>query len=63
MEAQGQHAPVYAYRFDWPSPFLNGALGACHALELGFTFGTYQLKGRRTLLRRRAQGRCAGGGG
>lgn len=45
LEAQGAHAPVYAYRFDWPSPFLNGALGACHALELGFTFGTYQVKG------------------
>ncbi|HEY0105247.1 MAG TPA: carboxylesterase/lipase family protein [Rhizomicrobium sp.] len=45
LDAQGPHAPTYAYRFDWPSPFLDGALGACHALELGFTFGTYQLKG------------------
>jgi para-nitrobenzyl esterase len=45
LEAQGAHAPVYAYRFDWPSPFLNGALGACHALELGFTFGTFRMKG------------------
>ncbi len=24
---------------------MDGALGSCHALELGFTFGTYQLKG------------------
>jgi para-nitrobenzyl esterase len=45
LEAQGAHAPVYAYRFDWPSPFMDGALGACHALELGFTFGTYRAKG------------------
>ncbi|MEI9990340.1 MAG: carboxylesterase/lipase family protein [Rhizomicrobium sp.] len=45
LDAQAQYAPTYAYRFDWPSPFLDGALGACHALELGFTFGTFRLKG------------------
>ncbi|MEJ0027616.1 MAG: carboxylesterase/lipase family protein [Rhizomicrobium sp.] len=45
LDAQSAHAPTYAYRFDWPSPFLDGALGACHALELGFTFGTFRLKG------------------
>ncbi len=45
LDAQAAHAPTYAYRFDWPSPFLEGALGACHALELGFTFGTFRLKG------------------
>ncbi|HEX4302558.1 MAG TPA: carboxylesterase/lipase family protein [Rhizomicrobium sp.] len=45
LDAQSAHAPVYAYRFDWSSPFMDGALGACHALELGFTFGTYQVKG------------------
>ncbi len=45
LEVQAPHAPGYAYRFDWPSPFMNGALGSCHALELGFTFGTYQVKG------------------
>ena len=42
---RARHAPVYAYRFDWASPLLDGALGSCHALELGFTFGTYRLKG------------------
>jgi para-nitrobenzyl esterase len=31
----------YLYRFDWKTDFLNGALGACHALELPFVFGTY----------------------
>ena len=45
LDAQGPHALTYAYRFDWPSPAMGGILGACHALELGFTFGTYRLKG------------------
>lgn len=31
---------AYFYRFDWGSPFAQGALGACHALELPFVFGT-----------------------
>jgi para-nitrobenzyl esterase len=31
---------AYCYRFDWESPFAHGALGACHALELPFVFGT-----------------------
>jgi para-nitrobenzyl esterase len=44
LEAQGAHAPVYAYRFDWRSPLLGGVLGSCHALELGFVFGTYNEK-------------------
>jgi para-nitrobenzyl esterase len=30
----------FCYRFDWESPFAQGALGACHALELPFVFGT-----------------------
>ncbi len=32
--------PTYMYLFDWVSPLMNGVLGACHALELGFVFGT-----------------------
>jgi para-nitrobenzyl esterase len=44
LEAQAPHAPVYAYRFDWRSPLLGGVLGSCHALELGFVFGTYNEK-------------------
>jgi para-nitrobenzyl esterase len=39
-EAQSAHAPVYCYRFDWSSSFLDGRLGACHGLELPFVFGT-----------------------
>jgi para-nitrobenzyl esterase len=31
---------TYAYLFTWPSPLAGGALRACHALDLPFTFGT-----------------------
>ena len=30
----------FGYRFDWRSPSCGGTLGACHALELPFVFGT-----------------------
>jgi len=41
-EAQCKHAPAsYNYLFTWKSPAAGGALGACHALEIGFIFGTY----------------------
>jgi para-nitrobenzyl esterase len=40
-EAQAAHNPLtFAYRFDWPSPALEGRLGACHAVEIPFVFGT-----------------------
>lgn len=42
LEAQGAHAPVFTYRFDWRSKLLGGIMGSCHALELGFVFGTYR---------------------
>jgi para-nitrobenzyl esterase len=42
VEAQcGQQPSTYLYRFDWESPALNGVLGACHAIELPFVFGTH----------------------
>ena len=42
-EAQQRHnVPAYSYLFTWRSPILGGTLGACHALELGFLFGTYE---------------------
>jgi para-nitrobenzyl esterase len=41
-EAQCRYGqPAYHYIFTWKSPALDGALGACHALEMGFVFGTY----------------------
>jgi len=45
-ETQAKHEPrVYQYLFDWPSPLFGGMLGACHAVELGFVFGTYAAPG------------------
>ncbi|GAB3678450.1 carboxylesterase family protein [Saccharopolyspora tripterygii] len=29
----------YAYEFTWPSPARDGAFGACHGLDVPFTFG------------------------
>jgi para-nitrobenzyl esterase len=38
-DAQLKHSPdVWTYRFDWATPLFDGALGACHALELVFVF-------------------------
>ena len=44
-EAQAKHAPqsTFMYRFDWESPMLGGMLGACHAVEIPFVFGTADL--------------------
>ena len=45
-QVQPRHdARVYSYLFTWPSPAMGGALGSCHALELGFVFGTNQMPG------------------
>ncbi len=39
-EAQQRHRDaVYMYTFNWESPMMGGALGACHAIELPFVFG------------------------
>jgi para-nitrobenzyl esterase len=41
--AQSAHrADTFVYRFDHGSPALEGALGACHALEIPFVFGTHR---------------------
>jgi para-nitrobenzyl esterase len=40
-EAQAAQQPLtFSYRFDWPSPAMEGRLGACHAVEIPFVFGT-----------------------
>ncbi len=36
---------IYNYLFTWPSPAARGMLGSCHALELGFVFGTNHIPG------------------
>jgi para-nitrobenzyl esterase len=41
LEAQKPHQTnTYNYIFTWPSPGLDGILGACHSLEIPFVFGT-----------------------
>lgn len=45
LDAQSAFSPVFEYRFDWRSPAMGGAFGSCHAIELGFVFGSYSLKG------------------
>jgi para-nitrobenzyl esterase len=43
-EAQSRHQPrTFMYRFTWRSPLRGGALGACHALDVPFALGTYEL--------------------
>jgi para-nitrobenzyl esterase len=42
VEAQQKHNPaVFNYLFTYKSPVFGGVLGACHALEMGFVFGTH----------------------
>ncbi len=45
LAAQAAQAPVYEYVFDWRSPAAGGVFGACHAIELGFVFGSYNAQG------------------
>jgi para-nitrobenzyl esterase len=45
VEAQRDNlAKAYNYIFDWVSPAAGGMLGACHTLEIGFVWGTYDDK-------------------
>jgi para-nitrobenzyl esterase len=45
-EAHTLYQPrTYSYLFAWESPAMRGALGACHALELPFVFGTLDAPG------------------
>ena len=36
---------TFVYRFGWRSPDLGGRLGACHAIDLPFTFGNLDAPG------------------
>lgn len=46
LERQRPHeSRVYSYIFDWCSPAARGALGACHAVELAYVFGTHTKPG------------------
>jgi para-nitrobenzyl esterase len=37
--AASRHGEVYSYLFTRPSPALEGALGACHGIEIPYVFG------------------------
>jgi para-nitrobenzyl esterase len=50
-ESQAAHTPgVFAYKFTHTSPLAGGILGACHAIELPFVFGTYELPAMKMLV-------------
>ncbi|MHB8664795.1 MAG: carboxylesterase/lipase family protein [Acidimicrobiales bacterium] len=36
---------TFMYRFDWPAAPPNDHLGACHAIDIPFTFGTFETAG------------------
>ncbi|MHA1987474.1 MAG: carboxylesterase/lipase family protein [Promethearchaeota archaeon] len=45
-EAKSRHQKnTYMYLFSWPSPWMNGKLGACHALDIPFVFGNLDKPG------------------
>ena len=51
LEAQSKYQPkTYNYVFTFPSPALNGALGASHAIELPFVFNTFDAPEFQSLL-------------
>jgi para-nitrobenzyl esterase len=45
--ARAPRANTWMYLFTWTSPWRGGAVGACHALDLPFTFGTLDAPGMR----------------
>ena len=40
----------YVYQFGWPSPAMDGRLGACHYADVGFVFDTLAVPDGRPLL-------------
>jgi para-nitrobenzyl esterase len=43
-------ATVFQYEFTWPTPVLDGVLGACHAVEIPFPFGNLDQPGVRDMV-------------
>jgi len=55
-EAQSRNQrKVYSYMFTYQSPVMGGILGACHALEIPFVFGTLARSERRIYPARSAE--------
>ena len=55
--AESHGAPAFAYRFDWPAAPPLEWLGACHAIDIPFTFGTFDQVGWGDFVGRTADGR------
>ncbi len=53
LELAEDHHGSFVYEFAWRSPAFDGALGACHALELPFVFDTLDDPGYAPVLGRR----------
>ena len=48
VESQsGLGAPTWAYLVTWESPLMDGALGACHGVDVPFVMGAIGSKGAR----------------
>ncbi len=44
LEKQSKHqSNSFNYILTWPSPMFEGAIGACHGLEIPFIFGTFDV--------------------
>jgi len=41
--AEAHGGTTFVYRFDWPAAAPNERLGACHAIDLPFTFDTFDV--------------------
>ncbi|HEY2427407.1 MAG TPA: carboxylesterase family protein, partial [Acidimicrobiales bacterium] len=39
-DAGGRRGRTFVYRFDWPAAPPHARLGACHGIDIPFTFGT-----------------------
>jgi para-nitrobenzyl esterase len=50
MRHSGRGAAVFQYEFAWPTPVLDGVLGACHAVEIPFPFGNLDQPGVRDMV-------------
>jgi para-nitrobenzyl esterase len=46
-EAREEGRNTWMYLFSWPSPWREGLVGACHALDLPFVFGNLDAPGMR----------------
>ena len=56
----GASGSTFSYLFIWPSPALDGQLGACHALEIPFVFRQLDCREARFLVGAKAPAELSG---